>query len=100
MHSLQKRRGRFTIDEMRFYAAEIIIGIIAMHDMNICHRHLAPEAILISATGHCKIGRLHRARLMTTRPGKFDDDVGVADYKAPEVINSGGKFIFLYWKLK
>ena len=58
--TLQKRRGRFTVDELMFYAAEIILGILALHEYNICHRFIAPETVLISATGHCKIGRLHK----------------------------------------
>ena len=49
----------------------------ALHNLNICHRHLCPEAILISGTGHCKISRLHRATLMNP-PCKMTEDVGVS----------------------
>ena len=64
--TLQKRRGRFTVDELMFYAAEIILGILALHEYNICHRFIAPETVLISATGHCKIGRLHKVMYKKT----------------------------------
>ena len=67
--------------------AQIMVEISptwALHNLNICHRHLCPEAILISGTGHCKISRLHRATLMN-HPCKMTEDVGVTGYKAPEV---------------
>jgi len=68
-------------------SAQIMVEISrkwALHNLNICHRHLCPEAILISGTGHCKISRLHRATLMN-HPCKMTEDVGVTGYKAPEV---------------
>lgn len=70
--------------------------IKALHNLNICHRHLCPEAILISGTGHCKISRLHRAVLMNP-PCKMTEDVGVTGYKAPEVAacDKEGKSIVL-----
>ena len=62
----------------------------ALHQLKICHRFLSPSAILISGTGHCKIARLHRAALVPNT-GKLTENVGVPDYKAPEVLDCGNK---------
>ena len=59
----------------------------ALHRLNICHRFLSPGAVLISGTGHCKISRLHEAKILP-KSGKLNENVGVAEFKAPEVITS------------
>lgn len=54
------RCGSFTHDRSRFYAAEIVEGIEALHAAGIIHRNLKPEHILIDKDGHvvlCGFGK-------------------------------------------
>lgn len=41
--------------EGKFYAAELVLAIEYVHNMNIVHRDLKPENLLIDKTGHLKL---------------------------------------------
>ncbi len=54
------RCGSFTHDRSRFYAAEVVEGIEALHAAGVIHRNLKPEHILIDKDGHlvlCGFGK-------------------------------------------
>jgi serum/glucocorticoid-regulated kinase 2 len=54
------RWGSFSRDRSRFYAAEVIEGIEALHAACIIHRNLKAEHILIDKDGHivlCGFGK-------------------------------------------
>lgn len=54
------RCGSFTRDRSRFYTAEIVEGIEALHIAGVIHRNLKPEHILIDKDGHialCGFGK-------------------------------------------
>lgn len=54
------RCGSFTRDRSRFYTAEIVEGIEALHVAGVIHRNLKPEHILIDKDGHivlCGFGK-------------------------------------------
>ena len=42
-------------EEGRFYAAEILLGIEATHQLNYIHRDIKPDNILLDARGHVKL---------------------------------------------
>ncbi len=46
---------RFNEDTVRFYAAEMLLGIEYLHKHNIIYRDLKPENILVDRNGHIKI---------------------------------------------
>ena len=50
-----KRVRRFKLDEVRFYAAELILAIAYLHQNKILYRDLKPENVLINQSGHIKL---------------------------------------------
>jgi serum/glucocorticoid-regulated kinase 2 len=54
------RWGSFSHDRSRFYAAEVVEGIEALHAAGVIHRNLKPEHILVDKDGHivlCGFGK-------------------------------------------
>jgi len=48
-------RDILTEDESRFYAAELILAIEAVHKLNTIHRDIKPDNVLIGKDGHIKL---------------------------------------------
>ena len=58
-----------------------------MHRLNMVHRNIKPETIMIDAHGYCRLGNLSFAKIM---PDMLDERsytmCGTPEYMAPEVI--------------
>lgn len=50
-YHLQKDK-RFTEERVRFYAAEIVLGLEYLHNQGIIYRDLKPENLLLTNDGH------------------------------------------------
>ena len=50
--------NRMPMELVKYYAAEIVLALEAMHTKNIIHRDLKPENILINEDWHIKVVRL------------------------------------------
>ena len=50
-----RREGTFSEDRIRFYAAEVILGLKALHDAGIIYRDLKPENIILDSEGHISL---------------------------------------------
>lgn len=50
--SLTSKRGILREEEAKFYIIEIILALEHLHKMNIIHKNLKPDNILISKEGH------------------------------------------------
>lgn len=94
-----KQRGRFTEDEIRFFAAEIITFLGTLHNQGIIYRDLKPENILISKTGHLKF-----TDFGLSKDGmEFEDReltfsvCGTPEYIAPEIIKQHGHSSAVDW---
>lgn len=48
-------RNIFSEEETRFYIAELILALEAIHKMNCIHRDIKPDNILIDKNGHIKL---------------------------------------------
>jgi len=67
LHYQLTQRGTFTEAEVRFYAAEIALGLDHMHSRNIVYRDLKPANILLDEIGHTKISDLGLACDLTKK---------------------------------
>lgn len=88
-----KQRKRFSLAMTRFYAAEVLLGLIYLHQkLDIIYRDLKPENILIDVNGNIKLADFGLSK-MGQKVGY--SVCGTPEYLAPEIIQS--KPIGLFW---
>ncbi|XP_043940108.1 beta-adrenergic receptor kinase 1-like [Protopterus annectens] len=87
LHYHLSQHGVFTDSEMRFYAAEIILGLEHMHKRFVVYRDLKPANILLDEHGHVRISDLGLACDFSKK--KPHASVGTHGYMAPEVLQRG-----------
>ncbi|XP_010292879.1 PREDICTED: beta-adrenergic receptor kinase 1, partial [Phaethon lepturus] len=87
LHYHLSQHGVFSEAEMRFYAAEIILGLEHMHSRFVVYRDLKPANILLDEFGHVRISDLGLACDFSKK--KPHASVGTHGYMAPEVLQKG-----------
>ncbi|KAF1332692.1 Agc/grk/bark protein kinase, partial [Globisporangium splendens] len=81
--SFHLNRSRFTENQVRYWAAQILLGLQHLHEKNIVYRDLKPENILLDEKGNCSISDLGLAVEVTpTLAGRC----GTRGYWAPEML--------------
>ncbi|XP_015783383.1 G protein-coupled receptor kinase 1 [Tetranychus urticae] len=87
LHYHLSQHGVFSEQEMRFYAAEVILGLEHMHKRFVVYRDLKPANILLDEHGHVRISDLGLACDFSRK--KPHASVGTHGYMAPEVLSKG-----------
>nr|CAD7267016.1 unnamed protein product [Timema shepardi] len=87
LHYHLSQHGVFNELEMKFYAAEVILGLEHMHRRYIVYRDLKPANILLDEHGHVRISDLGLACDFSKK--KPHASVGTHGYMAPEVLSKG-----------
>ncbi|XP_037728538.1 G protein-coupled receptor kinase 1 isoform X3 [Drosophila subpulchrella] len=90
LHYHLSQHGIFSEDEMKFYAAEVILGLEHMHKRFIVYRDLKPANILLDENGHIRISDLGLACDFSRK--KPHASVGTHGYMAPEVLSKGTSY--------
>lgn len=78
----------FTEDQCRFYFAEILLGLEALHSRKIAYRDLKPENIVIDIDGHIRLTDFGLSKIdMYENSMSF---CGSPEYMSPEMLQGKG----------
>uniref|UniRef100_A0A4X1VJA6 Rho-associated protein kinase 1 n=1 Tax=Sus scrofa TaxID=9823 RepID=A0A4X1VJA6_PIG len=75
----------------RFYTAEVVLALDAIHSMGFIHRDVKPDNMLLDKSGHLKLADFGTCMKMNKEGMvRCDTAVGTPDYISPEVLKSQG----------
>ena len=78
-------------DWARFYIAEVVLALDAIHSMGFIHRDVKPDNMLLDASGHLKLADFGTCMKMDSDGlVRSETAVGTPDYISPEVLRSQG----------
>lgn len=66
MRTLLNNSGCLKEEHVRFYVAEMLMGVSELHRLGYIHRDLKPENFLVDFTGHLKLTDFGLSRGMPT----------------------------------
>ncbi|XP_075925041.1 rho-associated protein kinase 2-like isoform X1 [Petromyzon marinus] len=75
----------------RFYTAEVVLALDAIHSMGFIHRDIKPDNMLLDRLGHLKLADFGTCMKMDAEGMvRSNTAVGTPDYISPEVLKSQG----------
>ena len=75
----------------KFYFAELILAVDAIHSMGFVHRDIKPDNMLLDHRGHLKLADFGTCmRMDDSGLVHSETAVGTPDYISPEVLKSQG----------
>lgn len=86
LFNLLAKKRRFSEDQTRFYAAQIILAIEHLHAKDIVYRDLKPENVLIDAQGYIRITDFGLSRQNVGDSSGAKSICGTPEYLAPEIV--------------
>jgi serine/threonine protein kinase len=90
-------KGKLSIDDIRSFIAQIVLGVENIHERNIIHRDIKPENTLLTANGHVRLTDFGTSKKISEASGTY---CGTVDYMAPEMSEPVGWWQKLMRKLK
>jgi serine/threonine protein kinase len=85
-----RSKHKFSEEEARFYAAEVLIAMECLHANNFVYRDLKPENVLLDAEGHIKLSDFGLSKEDIVNGKKSYTICGTMDYIAPETLVKDG----------
>lgn len=84
---LENYRRKFTESVCCFFAAQLLLAVGYLHDLNVSHRDIKPENVLVEPNGYIKLADFGLA--------EFDDNemrgfCGTIEYMSPEMVRCVG----------
>ena len=84
-----KDNNRFSEKQIKFFAIQLILGLQHLHDINIMHRNLKLDNLLLDEHGYLKIVDFGMARVLLQDQTSFER-AGTPAYLAPELLKGDG----------
>jgi serine/threonine protein kinase len=99
MRDLLEKRLTLTEAETSLYTAEIILAVEQLHKLNIIHRNLKPENILIDSDGHVALTDfgLCKEFMFHYKDRRAYSFCGTRGYMAPEIIEGESHSFEVDW---
>jgi len=85
-----KREGRFSVERVRLYGAEIASGLGHLHSLDMIYRDLKPENILLDEVGHICLTDFGLSKESVSTPNAARTFCGTPEYLAPEILQGVG----------
>lgn len=85
MFHIQKRK--FTPDEARYFAAEVLLALEYLHKHNIIYRDLKLDNIMLSADGHVKLTDFGLCKPRMEWDSQTGTFCGTPEFIAPEILS-------------
>mmetsp|Transcript_12069 Transcript_12069/g.22591 ORF Transcript_12069/g.22591 Transcript_12069/m.22591 type:complete len:706 (+) Transcript_12069:140-2257(+) len=83
--------GKFSESRASFYAAEIVLALEYIHQLDIVYRDLKPENVLLDARGHVRLTDFGLSKEgITNSSSGANSFCGTPEYLAPEILNRQG----------
>lgn len=80
--------GRFSNDEAKFYAVELLVFVEFCHAHGYMYRDLKPENVMLDANGHIKVVDFGFVKKLASPDDRASTCVGTSQYLAPEQLTS------------
>ena len=87
---------RFSEETVKFYAAQLVLGLAKLHEENVVHRDLKPENVLLTETGYIMLADFGLAKFLQ-QDGATYSFCGTAEYLAPEILEMKGHSFSVDW---
>ncbi|KAH6783094.1 AGC cGMP-dependent and protein kinase kinase family protein [Perilla frutescens var. hirtella] len=97
LFSMLRNLGCLDEDITRVYIAEVVLALEYMHSLNVIHRDLKPDNLLIGPDGHIKVNILKSQSSQKREQRKKTQVVGTPDYLAPEILLGMGHGVTADW---
>mmetsp|Transcript_14217 Transcript_14217/g.29194 ORF Transcript_14217/g.29194 Transcript_14217/m.29194 type:complete len:400 (+) Transcript_14217:197-1396(+) len=76
---------RFTMDEIRYFAAAMALALKYCHSNLVLHRDIKPDNVLVDAQGHLRLTDFGISARLKDKNSKCTDSSGTLAYMAPEI---------------
>jgi len=89
LQRMLEAEGALTVDEAKFYMAEVLLALEELHNLNFIHRDVKPGNILIYLNGHAKLVDFGSCiSVGEDQLVSSNVPVGTPDYISPEVLRA------------
>ncbi len=86
LFNLLAKKRRFSEDQTRFYAAQIVLALEHLHAKDVVYRDLKPENVLIDSKGYIRITDFGLSRQNVNDSSGAKSICGTPEYLAPEIV--------------
>lgn len=86
LFNLLAKKRRFSEDQTRFYAAQIVLALEHLHSKDVVYRDLKPENVLIDSKGYIRITDFGLSRQNVNDASGAKSICGTPEYLAPEIV--------------